>query len=336
MSYTIKEQKAIPGSQMEFTIEISAEVIAKESKQVLEEAVRDAEMPGFRKGKVPADVIRKRIGELALFEDAATHALSKALADIFKKEELDVIGRPEVTTTKLAPENPAEFKVKVSLFPRLTLPDYKEIAVKSNKKPEESVEVTEKEIDTVLAQITREYEKVHDKKDFIVTDDNVKELGDFASVADLRTKAIEGMTGHKKSQAVEKRRAELLDAIVKATKGDIPEVLIENELTRLEGEFKTQIERMGSTFETYLKEIKKDREAVRKEWRPDAEKRARLHLALAEIARAEKIVAEKSAVEAEVKHILEHYKEAREENVRAFVENNLLNQKTIEFLENQR
>ena len=254
----------------------------------------------------------------------------------FKKGDLDVIGRPEVSATKLAPDNPAEFKVKVSLFPRLVLPDYKAVAIKANKKPEEIVVVEEKEIETVISQITKEHEQTKGKKDFAVTDESVKELGDFTSVADLKEKVKSGLTAHKKSRATEKRRAELLDTVVKDTKGEIPEVLIENELARLEGEFKTQIERMGATFENYLKEIKKDRETVRKEWRPDAEKRARLHLALAEIARAEKLVAPKEAIDAEIKHILEHYKDAREENVRAFVENNILNQKTIEFLENQK
>lgn len=321
---------------MQFAIEIDAPFIAGERTHVLDEAVKEADLPGFRKGKVPVDVIRKRMGELALWEEAVTHALSHVLAEIFKKEDLDVIGRPDISVLKLAPDNPAEVRVIVSLFPKLKLPDYKALAEKANKKPAEKIELEEKEIDAVIAQITKEYEQHTNKTHVVITDENVKEIGEFASVADLRKKVTEGLTAHKTTRAGEKRRAELLDKVTAETTGEIPDVLIENELHRLEGEFKTQIERLGASFETYLKEIKKDRKTLLKEWRPDAEKRARLHLALAEIARAEKLTAPKEEVEAEVKHVMEHYKEAREENVRAFVENTILNQKTISFLEDQK
>jgi len=300
---------------------------------VLEETAKDLELPGFRKGKVPHDVIRKRMGEMSLFEDAAMHALSHALEEIFRTEKLDVIGRPTVSATKLAPGNPAVFKVTVALFPRLTLPDYKVIATKENKKPAAEPKLEDKDVDAVIAEIVKEHQTHEGKKEFALSDETAKELGDFSSVADLRVKVTEGLTAHRKSREADKRRAELLDKIVGGTKGDIPTVLIDNELARLEADFEMQLARLGSTLETYLKEIKKDRETLRKEWRPDAEKRARLHLALAEIARTEKIVAPPAEVDAEVKHILEHYKNAKEENARLFVENIILNQKTIEFLE---
>ena len=336
MNYALKEQKALPASQMRLQIQIEAATIESEFSHVLAEAVKEAELPGFRKGKVPVAMVRERMGEMALFEEAATHALSHALSDIFEKEKLDVIGRPSVSATKLAPGNPAEFTVTVALFPKLALPDYKALAAKANKKPEEEVKTEEKEIDAVIAQITKEHEMRTKKSEFKLAEDSVKELGDFASLADMRSKVTEGLTGHKKNRAGEKRRAELLDAITKGTKGDLPEILIEHELNRLEGEFAGQMAQIGGTFDDYLKEIKKDREALRKEWRTDAEKRARLHLALAEIARGEKIIVTEEELNAEMKPILEHYKDAKEDHVRSFVENTILNRKTIAFLEEQK
>ena len=104
----------------------------------------------------------------------------------------------------------------------------------------------------------------------------------------------------------------------------------------MESELQAQIERMGGSFDGYLAEIKKDRETVRKEWRPDAERRARLQLMLLQIARAENITAPKEAVETEVKHILEQYKDASEENARGYIETVLTNKKVIEFLESQK
>ncbi|MEK7208109.1 MAG: trigger factor [Patescibacteria group bacterium] len=336
MSYTILSKKLLPKSQLELALELDAATVAATCAQVLEEAARETEIDGFRKGKVPKEIIRKQMGELALWEEAALRALGSALAEVFEKEKLDALGRPAIVPLKLAPENPAGFKIIVSLLPKLTLPDYKALASRRNKEPREEVTIGEKEIDAGLKEITDEHARRIGKKDFALSEESVKELGAFSSLADLRAKVTEGLTAHKKSRAQELRRAKLLDELTKETQGELPDVLIESELARMESECEGRLTRLGSSFETYLKEIKKDRAAVHSDWRADAEKRARLELALADIARREDIVAPKEEVEAEVKRILEHYKDAKRENARLFVENTMLNQKTISFLEAQK
>ncbi|MDO8620202.1 MAG: trigger factor [bacterium] len=336
MHYTIKEKKALPKQQLLLVIEISAEEVKHEEAHVLAHLKKDTELPGFRKGFVPEKVIRERMGEMALFEEAATHGLSHALAEIFRTEKLDVIGRPHVEAQKLAPGNPAEFKVTLSLYPELVLPDYKKIAGEHNAKKPEKTGVEEKEIDTVIAEIKKQHETESGNKDFAITDETVKQFGKFETVADFRAKVREGLASHKEERGKEKRRAELLDALGEKSKGEIPEVLVESELSRMESELRGQIEQMGSSFENYLKEIKKDHEALRKEWYKDAEKRARLQLALFKIARTEKLIASEAEVEAEVKHLLEHYKNANPENARSYVETLLTNQKVLAFLENQK
>lgn len=333
MSYTILNKKLLPKSRLELALEIDAAAIAATRAQVLEEAAREADMDGFRKGKVPKDIIRQRMGELALWEEAAMRALSHVLAEMFQKENLDPIGRPTVTATKLAPDNPAGFKVVVSLFPKLSLPDYRALAATHNAEPVERAAVEKKEIDAVVAEMTKEHERRTNQKDFEASDETVKQLGEFSSVADLYAKVAEELAAHKKNKTSEKRRAKLLDALVSGAAGELPDILIEQELNRFEAELEGQLKVAGASLPQYLKEIKKDRAAVRAEWRPDAERRARLELVLAEIARAEKIEASGEEVEAEVKHIRERYKEAKSETVRRFVENVTLNREVIQFLE---
>lgn len=336
MHYTVVEKKTLPKSGYFLHVEIPAEEIVGEESRVLADMKRDAELPGFRKGFVPDNILRKRMGELALWEEAATHALSHVLAEIFKVEKLDVVGRPHVEAQKLAPGNPAEFKVTLALYPELTLPDYRKIAAAANVKKPESTDIEEKEIDTVVAEIKKQHEAATDKKDFEITDDTVKEFGAFKTVGDFRAKVKEGLVSHKEERGREKRRAELLDALTEKTKGDIPEVMIEGELERMEAELRTQIERMGGKWDDYLKEIKKDGPTLRKDWRKDAERRARLQLMLFQIARAENLVAPADQIETEVKHLLEHYKGAHAENARSYVETLLTNQKVLAFLEDQK
>ena len=336
MHYTIKEKKALPKSQFLLVFEIPAEEVQHEEAHVLEHMKKDADLPGFRKGFVPEKIIRDKMGAQALFEESATHALSHALSDIFPKEKLDVIGRPHVETLKLAPGNPVEFKVTLSLYPELTLPDYKKIATDQNGKKLASAEVEEKEVDTVIAEIKKQHEAATGTKDFVITDENVKAFGKFETIADFRAKVKEGLVSHKEERNREKRRAELLDALTEKSKGDIPQVLVESELSRMEHELRTQIERMGGSWEGYLKEVKKDAEGLKKDWHKDAERRARLQLMLLQIARAEKLLPDEKQIESEVKHLLDHYKDAHPESARNYVETLLTNQKVLEFLESQK
>src|SRR3989344_5117245 len=97
----------------------------------------------------------------------------------------------------------------------------------------------------------------------------------------------------------------------------------------------SDITNIGLKFEDYLKQLNKKVEDLRKELRPDAEKKAKLGLILGAIAKAEKLAAEQEAVAKEVAHILEHYKDADPERARIHAENVLTNEKVFQFLESQ-
>ncbi|HBV01294.1 MAG TPA: hypothetical protein DEF00_02780 [Candidatus Taylorbacteria bacterium] len=335
MHYTLKEKKPLPNSEFFLHVEIPSEEVANERSRLLLRLKQETELPGFRKGFVPEKMLRERAGEMALWEEAAEHVLSGVLSDILRAEKLDVLGRPRVETLKLAPDNPTEFKVTFALYPTLALPDYKKIASLQNSKTPEPIQVGEKEIDAVVAEIIKQHENAagEEKKDFVLTDETVNAFGGFKTVADFRAKVKEGLAARKEELSKEKRRAELLDALVRESRGDIPGLLIENELARMEHELRGQVENLGGSFDDYLKEVKKDAVALKKEWGKDAERRARLQLMFFQIAREEKIAAEEKSIEAEVKHLLEHHKNADPQSARSFVETLLTNQKVIEFLE---
>lgn len=336
MQYVVKEKQAIPRSKFLLALEIPAEEVEMHLTHVLEHLRKDMELPGFRKGFVPEKIIRERVGEMALWEEASMKALSLALGEVFSAEKLDVIGRPDIETVMLAPNNPAKFKVTLSLYPNLALPDYKKIAAEHNSRKSAPQAAEEKEIDAVIAEITKQYRSSGGKKDFAITDETVRGLGRYDTVADFRAKVKQGLILSKEERGKERSRAELLDKLTKESHGEIPDVLIEGELSRMESELRAHIEKMGRSFESYLKETKKDAGSLKKEWRKDAERRARLQLMLYKIAHAENLTASEEHIAAEVKHLLEHYKDADAENARSYVETLLTNQKVLEFLEAQK
>ena len=142
------EIKLLPNSEVEIIGEISAEIFMSGRSNAIKEFSDNAEMDGFRKGKIPEDILIKNIGIGAVLEKMAVIALEKEYPKIISEHKVRAIGRPEITLTKLAENNPLGFKVTTSVLPEITLPDYKGIAKKIMAKKEEVSEenkVQEKE-----------------------------------------------------------------------------------------------------------------------------------------------------------------------------------------------
>jgi FKBP-type peptidyl-prolyl cis-trans isomerase (trigger factor) len=74
-------------------------------------------------------------------------------------------------------------------------------------------------------------------------------------------------------------------------------------------------------------------EDLRKEWRVDAEKRAKLQVILSEIAKKESIEPDAARLDREVAHLLEHYPDAEEPAIRSYVTAQMLNELVFALLE---
>src|SRR3989339_468748 len=131
------EIKLLPNSEVEIIGEISAEIFMSGWSNAIKEFSEKVEMDGFRKGKIPEDILIKNIGRGAVLEKMAVIALEKEYPKIINEHKIRAIGRPEITLTKLAENNPLGFKVTTSVLPEITLPDYKGIAKKIMAKKEE-------------------------------------------------------------------------------------------------------------------------------------------------------------------------------------------------------
>jgi len=347
--YTVKETKKLPDSMVEISAEIEKAALATYKEKAFRKIKEVAELPGFRKGHVPDATLKEKIGELGILEDAAEMAIESAAPEILLESKVNFLGRPEIKITKIAIDSPIEFKMTVTVMPEIKLPDYAKIAKKENAKEMKIEEVTEKQINDTIEEIRKMYANqnhVHAPGETPadggkmelpeLTDEFVKKLGDFKDVADFRAKLKENIGKEKEQKAKEKRRIEILEKITADAKIEMPKILIESELDKMEGQFKADIAQMGLQPEDYLKHIKKSWEDLRKEWRPDAEKRAKIQLVLQKISLEEKIEPKKEDIEKEIKHLLEHYKDVDPERVRAYVEMILVNEAVIQFLEKQK
>ena len=145
-------------------------------------------------------------------------------------------------------------------------------------------------------------------------------------------KITENIQKDKEHKASEKKRIEIAEAVIKETKADLPKVIVEAELDKMEAQFNDDISRMGIKTEDYLKHLKKTREEMRAEWKKDAEKRATLQIVLHKIATVEKITADPERAEKEIQAVLEHYPGADLDRVQSYVESMLVNEKVFDLL----
>lgn len=334
--------------------EIPYEDLATHRAAALRELGKNVRIDGFRKGHVPENVLVRHIGEMPLLSEMAERALATTYPEIVREHKLDVIGRPQVSITKLAPENPLGFSITVAVMPEVTLPNYTQIAKEIKK---ESAEVSDADLTEAIENILRQkqaYERLQtkaaQKEDDLtlptpesaepedeplpeLTDEFVATLGEFKTVEEFKTKLREHLTIEKEREVVAKHRAAITDRIVEESTIDLPEVLVEVELNQMFGQMEQDLTRAHLSIDDYLGHLKKTRDDLIAEWRPAAEKRARLQLVLNEIAKKEEIEADSAKVEAEVEHLLSHHKDADPARVRLYVSSMLANDAVMQMLE---
>ncbi|MCK5096101.1 MAG: hypothetical protein KAR24_01970 [Candidatus Pacebacteria bacterium] len=347
------EIKKLENSEVEITGAIPAEIFDTHREQAIKNLGENIELQGFRKGHVPEDILEKHLGEPAILEEMAEITIGKEYKNIVRDNDLNPISRPNIAITKVAMGNPLEFKATITVMPQIVVGDYKKIAKEVYAKDEE-VTVSEQELEETLTEIRTMHAKQAEqtkKKDSDVkkgegeeekpelpelNDEFVKGLGDFKDVADFKKKLKENIRSEKEQKEVDKKRINMMEKILNDSKVELPRVIIDAELNKMIAQFRSDVEKMGMSFEDYIKNSKKTEEDIRKEFEKEAKKKASFQLILNKISTEEKLIADKKEVAAQVATLMKQYPKAQEENVRVYVESNLLNQKVFDFLEEQK
>lgn len=335
----------LPHSEVELAGEIAADVFAGFRARAIAKFKENATLPGFRKGTAPEVLVEKTVGTAAILEEAAELALFELYPRIVLEKGLDVVGRPRITVTKLAAGNPLGFKIQSALMPKIVLPDVKKIAAAVMQKPDDIL-VLDAEVEEFAKHMRRTAaakekgvpaaKALPEAELPPLTDEFVKTLGAFAGVEDFKKKTRAYLEEEKKQKTKEKKRVEMSEEIVKSSSFDLPLIFIESELEKMLAQFKEDVKRLGMKPDEYLKEAKKTEEDLKKEWRDEAEKRARLQLILNEIADKESLRPDAKDVAHEAEHILKTFKDADRERVTIYVESVLRNEKVFQFLEAQK
>lgn len=171
------------------TIEVSAEDVEKALQAAYLKERSRISLPGFRKGKVPRQMIEKMYGPEVFYDEAANHMISEAYGKAYDECELDIVSQPKVEITQLEKGKPFIFTAEVAVKPEVTLGEYKGLKV-----DKVSTRVTQKEVDEEIDKERERNARTVEVTDRAVQDKDQVVL-DFEGFVD--GEAFEGGRGEK-------------------------------------------------------------------------------------------------------------------------------------------
>ena len=166
------------GSMVKLTLEISPEKFEQAIRTVYNKQKHQISIPGFRKGKVPYQMVVRAYGKEVFYEDALNEVLPDEYQQAVEEEKLDVMSRPNVNVEKIVSGEPIVVTCELAVRPEVKLGEYKGL-----KREQTPVEVTEEDIKTELDRIANTNARTLDITDRPVQADDTVNI-DYAGTVD--------------------------------------------------------------------------------------------------------------------------------------------------------
>lgn len=293
---------------------------------VVQKLAAEVEIPGFRKGQAPLDMVEPKIAsevQQELLKDAMPQNLIEALKDT----DVVPIDYPQYQVVSFAKGGDLKFNARVTERPKVTVGSYKTIKVqRPPAKP-----VTDEEVEKVIQDLYKRWQARQPQSggqsannsgqqgnqgaagsmSFNQTptatpgqpDDSFAKAAGGNDLADLKVKIRQDLEGESKYENELDYEEAILQEVEKMTVVDVPEVLIQDELNRMLVSLQRRISDAGMLFDDYLKSQNKTLESLKSEWRVQAEKNVRMELGLSEIAKLEGVQISDGELQAEIDKI---------------------------------
>lgn len=261
---------------------LETKAIDAEFGTALDRFIKEIEIPGFRKGKVPKERVLQEVGEVSIWREAAETALRESIGDIITEHKLVPILAPAITLTIDEAQKDVPFTITITTPPTVEIKDPKKVATEAVKKLEKLDR--EKELGEArksLALQTRTMLQITEER--ALTDDESKKLG-FEN-----TVALDHFLDGEAEKAVDnyddqRKRGAVATALIAAATADMPEVMIDDEAKAMLESTKKNLADQGMLFNDYLAKRGMTEAQVLDEMKPQAEKRAILDLIFAKVA----------------------------------------------------
>ncbi|UMT74812.1 trigger factor [Staphylococcus roterodami] len=159
------------GNEGLLTVTVPAEKVNKALDQAFKKVVKQINVPGFRKGKVPRPIFEQRFGVEALYQDAIDILLPDAYGEAIDETDIKPVAQPEVSVTQIEKGKDFIFEATVTVEPEVKLGDYKGLEIEKQE-TELSDEELQEAIDHSLGHLA----------EMVVKEDGVVENGDTVNI----------------------------------------------------------------------------------------------------------------------------------------------------------
>ncbi|WP_404404169.1 trigger factor [Jeotgalibacillus malaysiensis] len=166
------------GNEGVLTVQVDAETVNKGLDSAFKKVVKQINVPGFRKGKMPRQMFEKRFGVESLYQDALDEILPEAYANAVDEAGIVPVDRPEIDVEQMEKGKELIFTAKVTVKPEVKLGEYKGLEVEKL-----DAEVTDEDVDAELKQLQERQAELVVKEDGKVEDGDTVVL-DFEGFVD--------------------------------------------------------------------------------------------------------------------------------------------------------
>jgi trigger factor len=189
---TVSPTETKESTKREIAVEVPASEVTRQTEALIQKYQKLARLPGFRKGHVPASIIRQRFAE-----DIKTDVVESLVPRYFRQEAdkqgLIPVSQPRVTDLHIHEGEPLRFKASFEVLPEIKVEGYKELRAEHPV-----IEVTDAEVEQALNQLREQHATYSAIEGRPLAD------GDFAQVAlDGKPRAGEGQPVHMDDVLVE-------------------------------------------------------------------------------------------------------------------------------------
>ncbi|HPJ20153.1 MAG TPA: trigger factor [Actinomycetota bacterium] len=143
-------------TRVKLTVEIPFEDLTDSINEAYKNIASQVNVPGFRRGKVPARIIDQRFGRGVVLEEVVQKAVPAAYDEAVREKDLRPLGQPEVEVTEIEDGQHIRFTAEVDVTPQFELPDYSglEVEVSDSVVSDDDVEEQVEQLRTRFATVT--------------------------------------------------------------------------------------------------------------------------------------------------------------------------------------
>lgn len=163
--------ETLENNMAKLTIEVSEDKLEKALQEAYLKQKNMISLPGFRKGKVPRNMIEKMFGPEIFYEDAANQLIRENYGPAADESGIDIVSRPTIDIAQIQKGKPFIFTAEVAVKPEVSLGEYKGVSV-----AKADITVTDDEVDEAI-----ENERNNNAR-IITVEDRPIEEGDTAVI----------------------------------------------------------------------------------------------------------------------------------------------------------